>query len=144
MRRARIAPIVLSVVLSGCSLEDVTGVGPAELDFSVESAGHGQYLEQPEVEATGTVRGLTVSSRLSTPDPCQRITGELGRWGTRVTVRVTIASEGQGCLAVVGTFRYSAVVRGLAPGRYTLHVVHDYPGTGWPSGMVLEQDVTVR
>lgn len=132
------------VLLSGCHLEELTDVDPVELEFTVEPAGHGQWLEQPELEVSGGAGRLTVTSRLSTPDPCQRLTGVMERSDAVVTLRVRINREGQGCVAMIGTFRYTAVIQGLSPGTYGLRVIHEYPGTGWPSGVVLERDVPVQ
>ncbi|MGH7476558.1 MAG: hypothetical protein ACRELD_09735 [Longimicrobiales bacterium] len=144
MNRAPITLLFPLFLLSGCYLEGLTDANSVELDFSVEPAGHGQWLEQPEFEVSGDVGQLTVTSRLSTPDPCQQLTGEASRSGSRVTLRITIVREGEGCYDVIGTFRYTALISGLAPGTYELRVIHDYPGTGWPSGPVLERDVAVR
>jgi hypothetical protein len=144
MQRARLIVLVPLLLVAGCSVELFTGARPGELDFSWEPAGWGHWLPEPELEVTEGRGRIAVSARLSAADPCQRLTGELDRRASRLTLRVTIRRVGQGCVAAIGTFAYDATIRGLAPGEYTLRVVHDYPNTGWPSGTVLERQVTVR
>jgi hypothetical protein len=139
----RTATVLAAFLLSGCALE-LTGPNPADLEFTVESAHHGEWLEHPEVAATGDAGAVRVDARLSAPSPCQQLTAQADRSGSEVTLRVRISPVGEACVASIGTFEYAAVIGQLAPGSYQLRVVHEYPGTGWPSGPVLEQTVEVR
>jgi hypothetical protein len=139
----RTATVLAALLLSGCALE-LTGPNPADLEFTVKSAHHGEWLEHPEVAATGDAGAVRVDARLSAPSPCQQLTAQADRSGSEVTLRVRISPVGEACVASIGTFEYAAVIGQLAPGSYQLRVVHEYPGTGWPSGPVLEQTVEVR
>ena len=141
--KTRIAILLATFLLAGCALE-LTGPNPAELEFSVDAAHHGEWLEHPEVTAAGGNGAIRVDARLSAPDPCQQLTADAGRSGSTVTLRVRISRVGEACIAAIGTFEYAAVIGQLAPGSYQLRVVHEYPGTGWPSGQVLERTVEVR
>lgn len=158
MRPWMIAPLA-ALVLAGCQSkggEPVTpdpgdpapeGANPiaAPLDFTWEAVQAGDYLERPEVSFTTAPGGVRVEARLSAPDPCRRLSGTVRRTGRDVALQVVIRPpEGGMCVTVVGNYTYSASIGGLEPGTYTLKVIHDYPGTGWPSGPVLEESFTVR
>jgi hypothetical protein len=43
---------------------------------------------------------------------------------------------------VLGRFSYEAVIT-LPAGTYTVALVHEFPGTGWPTTEILRQTVTV-
>lgn len=118
----------------------------APLTFHWEAGDPGDFLERPDVRATAGSGQVEVTARLSAPDPCRDLSGELSRSGQELTLTVSVRGRDDGmmCTAVVATFGYTATLGGLAPGSYTLRVVHDYPGTGWPSGPVLEESLTVR
>jgi hypothetical protein len=81
---------------------------------------------------------------METPDPCRRLAGSVEAAGSRLTLRVDAVREGEMCAQVIAAFAYEAAVTGLAPGTYTLRVVHAYPGSGWDPQTALEQSVTVR
>jgi hypothetical protein len=138
----RTVAALAALLLSGCALE-LTGPNPADLEFTVMAAHHGEWLEHPEVNATGDAGAIRVNARLSAPSPCQQLTADADRSGSQVTLRVRITPVGEACVASIGTFEYVAVIGQLAPGSYQLRVIHEYPGTGWPSGPVLEQGVEV-
>lgn len=111
---------------------------------SWESAGHGEWLEQPDVTATGGHGLIRVDARLSAPNPCQSLSAELDRSDVGAILRVRIERRDESCVAVIGTFQYEAVMEELPAGEYHVEVVHEYPGTGWPSGTVHEESVIVR
>ncbi|HEX2093466.1 MAG TPA: hypothetical protein VHG28_13760 [Longimicrobiaceae bacterium] len=98
----------------------------------------------PGVRAEGGEGRITVWGVLDTPDPCRKLSGEIQADGTELTLRVTTAPTGAVCVAVIGYFRYDAVLSGLGPGTYRLRVVQTYPGTGWETKTALDQSVTVR
>jgi hypothetical protein len=100
------------LLLGGCASFEVTGPGNGPvLDFSVRAASDHQFLE-PVVTAEGQDGRIVVAARISTPDPCRRITGSLDAAGTELTVRVSVQrSSSEACIQVIGTFVYDAVVR---------------------------------
>lgn len=149
--------IALPAVLFLLALPDGCSSGPVapsevaleldssrELDFSWEEDGHGEWLEEPEVETTGGVGTVAVEARLSAPNPCQELIGEGQVSGEVLELEVTVRRTSAGCVAVIGTFGYTAEFRGVPPSEHRIRVVHRYPDTGWPSGPVLEETVTVR
>jgi len=89
---------------------------------------------------TVVIRGV-----VTTPTPCHKLAGTTEHSGSRVTVRISAASDPETmCIASIGAIPYTATVRGLSAGTYELHVEHTYPGTGWETASVLQTQVTVR
>lgn len=104
------------------------------------SAGDDQRASAEAAAGGATVRGV-----MSTPNPCHRLTGAVERAGSTVTVRVSATADPDAmCIASIGSIPYTAVLRGLPAGSYTLRVVHTYPGTGWETATALETQITVR
>lgn len=143
MARLRFATPALLFLLAGCP-EGLLGPGHQPLDFSWSPAGHGEWLEEPEVVAGGGEGTIQVEARLSAPNPCQSLTGQAERSGQDWVLRVRIVGGGGACTAQIGTFEYLAVIGDLPADEYSLQVVHEYPGTGWVSGPVLEERIPVR
>jgi hypothetical protein len=139
----RILTLAMALLLGACSY-DLVAARPGALEFTPQALQHGEWLEQPEVEARGEAGRIVVSARLSAPDPCQQLNGELERSGSELKLRVTITRVGEACIQPIGTFGYQAVIRDLAPGGYRLRVIHTYPNTGWPTVTALDQTVEVR
>lgn len=100
--------------------------------------------EEAGARAEGGAGVVTVRGRMQTPDPCRRLAGSVEAAGSRLTLRVDAVREGEMCAQVIAAFTYEAAVAGLAPGTYTLRVVHAYPGSGWDPQTALEGSVTVR
>jgi hypothetical protein len=104
------------------------------------SAGDDQRATVEAAAGGATVRGV-----MSTPNPCHRLSGTVERAGSTVTLRVSAAVDPDVmCIASIGSIPYTAVLRGLPAGSYTLRVLHTYPGTGWETATALETQVTVR
>lgn len=144
MKGVRLIVLLPLLLLSSCSLDLILGPRTGGLEFSWEAAHHGLYLPEPELEVAAGRGRIDVHALLSAPDPCQQLTGKLERGSARLTLRVTVRPVGVACVGMIGSFQYDASIRDLAPGTYNLRVIHDYPETGWPSGPVLERQVTVR
>ncbi|MDQ3555338.1 MAG: hypothetical protein M3409_00975 [Gemmatimonadota bacterium] len=132
-------PMLLS--LAACSFPLTSE--PSALDFTSRPATSGAYAERPELTVTGSEGRIVVEAGLSTPDPCREISGALRRSGSELTLEVTIQRSGEICIAAIGAFEYTATIRDLAPGEYRLRVVHEFRGTGWAGGTVLDQQVLV-
>lgn len=143
----KIIALAAAVLAAGC-VEAGTLPDGADLSFEARQDGMGTYLPQPQLQAQGGDGQVVVTARLSAPDPCQTLEARLRPTGAvtipEVTLDVTVRPRTGACAAVIGTFAYTARVTGLEPGRYTLRVRHDYPGTGWPGGIVLEETMDVR
>lgn len=146
---------VLLLALAACTSTGADHPGPAESSNPGQPAPGGAQLEfsarqggdvsQPGARAQGGSGRITVEGSLSAPDPCRKVTGALERSGSELTLRVSVAAGGaEVCAQMIAGFAYTAAVSGLAPGTYTLRVVHTYPGTGWETTTVLNERVAVR
>lgn len=93
--------------------------------------------------AQGAAGGAVVRGTMSTPTPCHRLTGAVQRAGETVTLTVSAAADPEAmCIQSIGSIPYTATIRGLPAGSYSLRVVHTYPGTGWETATALETRVT--
>lgn len=93
--------------------------------------------------AQGAAGGAVVRGTVSTPTPCHRLTGAVQRAGETVTLTVSAAADPEAmCIQSIGSIPYTATIRGLPAGSYTVRVVHTYPGTGWETATALETRVT--
>jgi hypothetical protein len=142
--------LALLVGLAACAQGG--GGGPQEsraaptspgLDFSARLLS-GEDVSEPSARVAGGAGRITVEGRLSAPDPCQKVTGALEGSGTDLTLRVSVAATGEGCIQMIAAFGYTGTLTGLAPGTYRLRVVHTYPGTGWETRTVADERVAVR
>lgn len=104
----------------------------------------GNQQDWPDPQASGQEGAITVRGKLDAPTPCQNVTGTLERSGETLTVHVDVRATGDVCTQVIATFGYDGTIRDLAAGSYQVRVVHRYPGTGWGTQTVLEEQVTVR
>jgi hypothetical protein len=128
--------------LAGCT--ELVGPGhDARLDFTVNSLTVGEYLPLPEISATGGTGEITVLTKMSAPDPCRRLSAQLGADGRTLRLEVVVDPISQVCVAAVGTFTYTARVYAVNPGRYTVEIRHTYVGSGWPGGWVHASTVVV-
>lgn len=143
---------LLALLPVGAALTACTALGllapvddPVTLTFEAVPAGHGQWLEQPEISITGREGGVVVEARMSTPDPCRKFEAAATRSGGGVTLSVRVEPNSEGCYGVVGTFRYTAALSGLTPGTHRLTITHYLAETGEPGPhTVFEGDVLVR
>lgn len=95
--------------------------------------------------AEGAAGGAVVRGTIGTPTPCHRLAGAVERAGETVTLRVSATADPDAmCIQSIGSIPYTATVRGLPAGSYTLRVLHTYPGSGWETATALETRVTAR
>jgi hypothetical protein len=100
---------------------------------------------EQQAAAEGAAGGAVVRGTISTPNPCHRLAAAVERAGETVTVRITATADPETmCIASIGAIPYTATLRGLPAGSYTLRVLHLYPGTGWETATALETRVTAR
>lgn len=142
--RTRFVGLLAAVcALAGCT--EITGSSAdVHLEFTVNSLTVGEYVPQPEITATGGTGEIVVLSKMSAPDPCRRLSAQLGADGRTLRLEVFIDPTSQACVAAVGTFTYTARVHGLPPGRYPVEIRHTYVGSGWPGGWVHSSTVVVN
>ena len=101
--------------------------------------------DEQRATAEGAAGGAVVRGTITTPNPCHRLAAAVERSGETVTVRLSATADpDQMCIASIGAIPYTATVRGLPAGSYTLRVLHLYPGTGWETATALETRVTAR
>jgi heat shock protein HslJ len=101
--------------------------------------------EDQKATAESAAGGAVVRGTMSTPTPCHRLTGAADQSGSTVTLRVSAAADPDAmCIQSIGSIPYTATLRGLPAGSYTLRVVHTYPGTGWETATALETQITAR
>lgn len=95
--------------------------------------------------AEGAAGGAVVQGTMATPTPCHRLNGVVQRSGETVTLTVSATADPDAmCIQSIGSIPYTATVRGLPAGSYTLRVLHTYPESGWDTATALETQVTAR
>ena len=134
--------LALAGVVLACSASTAPDGSPLAVSFDVRQAGSTPAPAAPTVTAGSG--GVVVAGRINTGDPCQDVTAGATREGTVVTLTVTATRVGEGCIAVLAAFDYTAAVRGLASGRHTVRVVHRHEGLGGTvrTEQVAEQQIT--
>lgn len=137
----RFAVLLLLAFVSACGGKTPTAPGTASLRFTPRVPEPGAAVS---VTAEAGQGQIAVRSTLRGPDPCRTLGGELEQTDREVTLRVFIRPNSAVCVQVVAGFAYDAVIQGLPRGKHALQVIHTYPSTGWPTGVVLSQTVDVR
>ena len=137
----RFAVLLLLPIVAACGGKTPTAPGTASIRFTPRTPEPGAAVS---VTAEAGQGQIAVRSTLRGPDPCRTLGGELEQTGREVTLRVFIRPNSAVCVQVVGGFAYDAVIQGLPRGKHALQVIHTYPSTGWPTGVVLGQTVEVR
>jgi len=74
---------------------------------------------------------MAIEGVISTPNPCYQIAATLAEDAGSLTLRLTATHQGGFCIQVLAAFTYEARISALAPGTYSIVVVHTYPSTGW-------------
>lgn len=101
--------------------------------------------EEHAAAAEPAAGGIDVRGTLSAPTPCHRLDGEATADGAEVVLRVSATPDPEAmCAQMIASLGYAARIRGVAPGTYSLRVVHAYPGIGWDEHTALETQVAVR
>lgn len=123
-----------------------TGAGGQQvtLDFQ-QGQGSSSTGGAQTATATGESGQVAVRGSMETPNPCFKLSGDLQRSGQTLTVTVTGRADPEAmCIQSIGSVPYTATIRGVAPGTYTVRVTHTYAGTGWQPAPALDTQVTVR
>jgi hypothetical protein len=135
--------VALVAACAGCNSPTNPDPLPTVTVQAAESSSSGApagATSPPTILAEG--QGIVVLGLMKTPTPCQTITGSGSTSGNQVTIRLTARPFGQGCILVLGEFAYRATTP-MPPGTYVVEVVHEYPGTGWPTEVVRKATVVV-
>jgi hypothetical protein len=121
-----------------------TGARQVKLEFQQGQGGSSNGGEQGATATAGSER-IAISGTMQTPNPCYKLSGELQQQGQTLSVRVVGQADPNAmCIQSIGAIPYTATLRDVAPGTYTVRVIHTYPGTGWDAAAALETQVTVR
>ncbi len=124
--------LVLFAILAACahSPMDDQPAAAAQLAFTVTGAL--QASGPDSVRISGVAPGeAVIDGVLSAPNPCYRIHATLAEEAGSLTVRLVATSGGGMCAQVIAGYTYEASITDLAPGTYSIVVVHTYPSTGW-------------
>jgi hypothetical protein len=144
-------PLVLLLVASGCSHSalltsptsnpTVAVVGPLTLTVSDFPAMGGVLWIAPT--ATGA-RGAVTATAIRYGSLCATaVSGRSETAANRVTLHVAYATrDGAICTKDIRALRYDAVIAGLTPGRYEVHLLHSQDGAAEVEVRVQQVDVT--
>jgi len=81
------------------------------------------------IDAAVFAGDIDLLGQISTPTLCFNLAADYGRSGSDLTVHVTAKStNSSNCTKTPGGFQYTALLRGLGRGSYTLHVIHTVSG----------------
>lgn len=117
---------------------------PVKLEFQQGQGGSASGGEQGATATAGSGQ-IAIRGTMQTPNPCYKLSGELQQQGQTLSVRVVgQADPNVMCIQSIGSVPYTATLRDVAPGTYTVRVMHTYPGTGWDAAAALETQVTIR
>ncbi len=137
--------VLLAIVASGVSCSVPTAPESSEVGLQVAPSGSAsapaRSTSPPSILVEG--RRVVVLGLMTTPDPCRTISASRQISRNEVTIRMTARSDASPCVTVVAEFAYRATTP-LAPGTYLIKVVHEYPGTGWPTVVAGEATVVIR
>jgi hypothetical protein len=115
-----------------------------KLEFQQGQGGSSTGGEQGATATAGSGQ-IAIRGTMETPTPCHKLSGELQQQGRTLSVRVVAQADPDVmCIQSIGSIPYTATLRDVAPGAYTVRVIHTYPGTGWDAAAALETQVTVR
>ena len=74
---------------------------------------------------------VALLGQMKTPTLCFKLNADFDRNASTVTVHVTAQqSTSTTCSSTPGGYQYTAAIRGLEKGDYTLQVIHSVPGAG--------------
>ena len=95
----------------------------------------------PDLQAGGGVGQVSIRGALSTPDPCYDLEAYGEQSGAEIHFTINAVQRPGACIAVVATFAYEGVLRGVPPGSYQVRIAHSVNGH---STQVLDTTVSVR
>jgi hypothetical protein len=121
-----------------------TGAQQVTLEFQQGQGGSSAGGEQGAAATAGSGR-IAIRGTMQTPNPCYKLAAALERSGQTLSVRVTGRADPDAmCIQSIGMLPYTATLRGVGAGTYTVRVIHTYPDTGWETATALDTQVTIR
>ena len=123
-----LAPWIGAVLLasSGCSLSTEPVAFQDFQWLAIENSN--DVTEGMDAAALGG--DIALLGQLKTPTLCFRLNADFDRSASTLTVHVTAQqSTSPNCGTTPGGYRYTAAIRGLEKGDYTLQVIHTVQGS---------------
>jgi hypothetical protein len=128
----RILPVaalaaIASVATIGCHV--ITE--PSTLrDFQWVAVEHPDEVTEG-IDVAAFAADIDLLGQLKTPTLCYNLVATFDRSGSDLTIHVDAkTSAAPNCQKTPGGYRYTAALRGLGSGSYTVHVVHTVEGVG--------------
>jgi hypothetical protein len=119
-----IASMLVLLAVAGCG---VTEPNPLE-DFRWIAVENADEVTEG-IDAAPFFGDINVLGQFKTPTLCFNVDSDFERNGSTLTIRVTARpSNATNCQRTPGGYRYTAVLRRLGSGTYTLRVVHAVSG----------------
>lgn len=117
--------VLVLLMMSGCGLSTAPVAFQDFQWLAVENAN--DVVEGMDAAAFGG--DVAVLGQLKTPTLCFKLSGSFDRNGSSLTVRVAAQpSNAATCSNTPGGYQYTAAIRGLDRGDYSLRVVHSIVG----------------
>ncbi len=130
MRFATLSAFLGSLSMCPQSPLDGEAKQEARLEFSVTGSLQTAGADTARVSRISGGQAA-IEGVISTPNPCYQIAAGLVEDADSLTLRLTATRQGGVCIQALAAFTYEASISDLAPGTYSLIVVHTYPSTGW-------------
>lgn len=119
--------VIASIAMAGChiltepsSLQDFQWIAiedPAQVTDGIDAAAFATDID--------------LLGQMKTPTLCYKLSADFSRAGSDLTLHIDAKpSDAQNCQKTPGGYNYTAALRGLGSGFYTLHVIHTVDGAG--------------
>ena len=149
MRKLRLTIPFITIAVALAACESTTAPAePMSEQFAVTDSVQGAAAEGilPFAPTVTVGKGqIDVFGHIRTPNPCSPLSSEVRRDDDTITFVVT-AEHGASaiCAQVITVREYSAAIKHVKPGSYTLKVVHEYAELQRERDVVYEKRVTVQ
>lgn len=122
MRRRILALTAVAIAtLAGCDF--VTDANPLQ-DFQWLAVDDSSAVQEG-IDAVAFNGDIDLIGQLRTPSLCYSLNADFNRNGSNISVHVAATStQSTTCSHTPGGFQYTALIRGLGSGDYTLRVTH--------------------
>ena len=136
--------VLAAAACSSTTLPDRGGDDP-RLEFTSADDPRDYLFPTPHATVEHLAGGVAVSTMMTHPESCRDFGADLDQSGDLLEVNVAITPTNtlMICRGGPANYTYTARLRDLAPGDYTLVVRHVYPNGDRPNVVVLETEITV-
>ena len=126
-RSRMLLPVALAALVASAGCHLVTE--PSRLQDFQWIAVENPSEVQEGIDAVAFAGDIDLLGQMKKPTLCFKLEADFDRNGSTLTVHVNArSSQSANCDQQAGGYRYTALLRGLGSGKYTLHVVHSVPG----------------